>query len=72
MEWGEHPYPLWSRAAAGVLAITALAKLAGIFLKNPLLQGAEPLTGLPLALVAVVVAAAELGLAGLLVRPEPC
>ncbi len=52
-----------------MLAVTALAKLAGIFLKNPLLQGAEPLTGLTLALVAAVVTVAELGLAGLLVRP---
>ncbi len=66
MEGGPHPYPLWSRVASGVLAVTALAKLAGILLQSPLLRGVEPLTGWSLAVVAALSAAGELVLAGLL------
>jgi hypothetical protein len=49
-----------------VLAATAVAKLAGILLKSPLLRGVEPLTGWSLPVVAALSAAGELVLAGLL------
>lgn len=52
-----------------MLVITAVAKLAGVLLKSPLLRGEEPLTGLSLPLAAALIAAGELILAGLLLGP---
>lgn len=69
VEAAQHPYRLWAWVTAVVLVTTAVAKLAGILLKSPLLRGEEPLTGLSLPLATAVIAAGELGLACLLSRP---
>lgn len=49
-----------------MLFATAVAKLAGVFFQSPLLQGAEPLTGLSLSSVAAFAALGESILACLL------
>ena len=61
-----HPYRLWTQAAAVVLIATAAAKLAGILFQSPLLQGVEPMTGLPLSSVAALIAVGESILASVL------
>jgi hypothetical protein len=61
-------YRAWAWLAALILGLTALAKMAGIFVGSPVLQGVEPLTGVTLSTVTGMVAVGELVLVGLLLR----